>query len=182
MILTIMNEIGIIDLIRSRQSCRSYSGEKVSLENLRIILEAGRLSPSARNSQPWSLVLAYSDEAVTNVGEATRAFGKNTFTEKCSAFIVVVEEENEAAFGGNPHRYFSEMDIGMCVMNICLEAESLGVSSCILGAFDESAVKLAAKIPENKNVKLIIALGYPENGYEIRDKKRKSFDECIKII
>lgn len=176
------NNIGILDLVKSRQSCRAYSGIRVELDKLRLILEAGRLSPSARNSQPWSLTLAYSDSAVCQVGECTRANGKNTFTEKCSAFIIVTEEENEAAFGGVPHRYFAEMDIGMCVMNMCLEAESLGVASCILGAFDEDAVKRAASISEDKSVKLIIALGYPEEGYEIREKKRKSPEDCAKII
>ncbi len=176
------NENGIIDLIKARQSCRAYNGEKVELAKLELILEAGRLSPSARNSQPWAFTLAYSENAVSCVGECTRANGRNSFTDKCSAFIIITEEENEAAFGGNPHRYFAEMDIGMCVMNICLEAESLGVSSCILGSFDENAVKCAADIPENKCVKLIIALGYSEDGYEVREKKRKSNDECIKII
>ena len=180
--MTAMKDKGIIELIKARQSCRSYSGEKVELEKLELILEAGRLSPSARNSQPWSLTLACSDEAVSMVGECTRVNGKNAFTEKCSAFIIVTEEENEAAFGGVPHRYFAEMDIGMCVMNMCLEAESLGVASCILGAFDEQKVKCSANIAENKNVKLIIALGYAEDGYEIREKKRKSFEDCIKII
>ena len=177
-----INERGIIDLIRARQSCRAYSGAKIELDKLELILEAGRLSPSARNSQPWSLTLAYSDKAVAQIGECTRANGKNTFTEKCAAFIIVTEEENEAAFGGDPHRYFAEMDIGMCVMNICLEAESLGVASCILGAFDEKSVKAAASISDDKCVKLIIALGYAEDGYAVREKRRKSYNDCVKII
>lgn len=172
----------IFDIIASRQSCRSYSGQRIEKEKLLRILEAGRLSPSARNSQPWSIFAAYTEDAVSKVGECTRANGKNIFTDKCSAFIVIVEEENEAAFGNVPHRYFAEMDIGMCVMNMVLEAGSLGVSSCILGAFDESGVKACCNISERKNVKLIIALGYAEEGYPIREKARRSFDETIKII
>ncbi len=176
------NTKGIIDLIRARQSTRAFSTKKVELEKLKLILEAGRLSPSARNSQPWSLTLAYSERAVAEVGDCTRANGKNSFTENCTAFIIVTEETNEEAFGGAPHRYFAEMDIGMCVMNICLEAESLGVGSCILGAFDEERVKHFAGISSEKNVKLIIALGYAEDGYKIREKNRKPFEEFIKIV
>lgn len=172
----------MIDLIRSRQSCRSYSGKKVEDEKLRLIIEAGRLSPSARNSQPWTLVLASSDNACLRVGECTRTGGKNKFTENCSAFIVIVEEENEAAFGGNAHRYFAEMDIGMCVMNMCLEAESLGVASCILGAFDEEALKDVCGVDKSKNIKLVIALGYAEDGYPIREKSRKSYEQTVKEI
>lgn len=173
---------GILDLINSRQSCREFSDKKVELDKLKLILEAGRLSPSARNSQPWLFTLAYSEESVARVGECTRVNGKNAFTEKSSAFIVVSELENEAAFGGTPHRYFAEMDIGLCVMNICLQAESLGVSSCILGAFDEDMIKSAANLSVNDRVKLVISLGYAEEGYEIREKNRKPFDECVKII
>lgn len=172
----------IIDIITSRQSCRSFSGKRVETEKLELIVKAGRLSPSARNSQPWTLILATSEQSVKAVGECTRANGKNKFTEKCTAFIVVVEEENEAAFGGNPHRYFAEMDIGMCVMNMCLEAESLGVASCILGAFDVDGIRRIASIPDNKDIKLVIALGYSEEGYNVREKTRKAFDDCVKII
>ena len=151
---------GMINLIKSRQSCRSYSVKKVEDEKLRLILEAGRLSPSARNSQPWTLVLASSDAARQRVGECTRAGGKNKFTENCSAFIV----------------------IGMCVMNMCLEAESLGVASCILGAFDEEATKAVCKVDKSKNIKLIIALGYAEDGYPVREKTRKSYEQTVKVI
>ena len=182
MINMISRDNGILDLITKRQSCRAYSGQKVELEKLKLILEAGRLSPSARNSQPWSLTLAYSDLSVEQVGKCTRANGKNAFTDKCSAFIIVTEEQNEAAFGGVAHRSFAEMDIGMCVMNICLEAESLGVACCILGAFDEEAVKSSAGIPDEKCVKLIVAIGYPEDGYSTRDKNRRSYDDCVRII
>lgn len=42
-----------IELCKQRESCRSYTDEQVSDEALRTIVEAGRLAPSACNSQPW---------------------------------------------------------------------------------------------------------------------------------
>ncbi len=172
----------ILDLITKRQSCRSYSGARIENEKLISILKAGTLSPSARNSQPWHLTLASSDKAVAEVGECTRAGGKNQFTVNCGAFIIVTEQECEQAFGGMPHRYYAEMDIGMCVMNMCLEAEAQGIASCILGAFDEHQLKTVAGIPCDDNVKLVIALGYAEDGYPVREKTRRSFEETVKII
>ena len=173
---------GIIDLISKRQSCRAYSGENIDEAKLRSILLAGVLSPSARNSQPWNLTLAVSPDAVMRVGECARAGGKNLFTEKCAAFIVVSERDCEEAFGGVSHRYFAEMDIGMCVMNMCLQAEALGVSSCILGAFDSQKLKGAIGIEEDSEIKLIVALGYAEDGYPVREKVRRSFDSVVKIM
>ncbi len=173
---------GIIELIQTRQSCRCFNGDPVEKEKLLAILEAGRLSPSARNSQPWTLTLALSEHIVDQVGECTRANGKNKFTDKCSAFIIVSEEQNESAFGGIPHRYFAEMDIGMCVMNMCLQAQSLGVASCILGAFDEQGLKSIIGLSNEKDIKLVVALGYAEDNYPVREKNRKSFDEAVKIL
>ena len=177
-----MGNIDILDIIAVRQSTRAYNGAKIEEEKLKLILEAGRLSPSARNSQPWTLVAAYSQDAVEKIGEYTRANGRNMFTDKCSAFIVVIEQENEAPFGGMPHRYFAEMDIGMCVMNMTLAAESLGISSCILGAFDEQGIRSYCNVDKDRSVKLVVALGYAEEGYPIREKSRKPFEEAVKII
>ena len=84
---------GILDLIKTRQSCRSYSGRDVEREKLQKILEAGRLSPSARNSQPWYLTLAVSAEKVAAVGECTRAGGKNAFTDICRNGYLYVRNE-----------------------------------------------------------------------------------------
>ena len=41
----------VINIIKSRVSCRAYSGKKVSLKKLNEILEAGRSAPSACNRQ-----------------------------------------------------------------------------------------------------------------------------------
>ncbi len=172
----------MLEIIKSRQSCRSYSGACVESDKLIEIVEAGRLSPSACNSQPWSFVLVSSKEKAAEVGECTRVNGRNAFTENCTAYIIIVEEECEAAFGGREHRYFAEMDIGMCTMNICTMAEAVGVASCILGSFDADKLKAVAGIDKSKCIKLVIALGYASDGYPIREKKRKSTDEILTVI
>ncbi len=172
----------MLELIKKRQSCRSYSGAEIESEKLMQIIEAGRLTPSACNSQPWSFVLACSKEKAALVGECTRVNGRNSFTDNCTAFILIVEEECEAAFGGREHRYYAEMDIGMCTMNICTMAESLGVASCILGSFDADKIKTVAGIQSDKCVKLVVALGYASEGYPVREKKRKSTDEILTVI
>ena len=170
------------ELIFQRQSCRSFGEGRVEDEKLLQIIEAGRLSPSACNSQPWSFVLASSHDKVKEVSRCTQINGRNTFTENASAFIIIVEEENEAAFGGREHRYYGEMDIGMCTVNMCNMATSLGVGSCILGSFDADELKEVADIPRNKCIKLVIALGYAKEGYPQREKTRKSREEVLKII
>ena len=47
----------VMDLIRERRSIRSYDGRVVETEQLKKVLEAGRLAPSARNMQEWKFVI-----------------------------------------------------------------------------------------------------------------------------
>ncbi len=170
------------EILLSRQACRSYNGERVEHEKLIEIIEAGRLSPSARNSQPWSFVLAESKEKVGAVCECVRLYGRNIFADNCSAFIVIYERDCEQAFGGVEHKYFAEMDIGMCTVNMCNMAQSLGVSSCIIGSFDREKLSDAAGIADAESIKLVLALGYASEGYPIREKSRDSIDEILTII
>ena len=47
-----------LEIMRNRKSCRSYAPDKtVSRDDLIKIVEAGRLSPSGCNSQPWKFIV-----------------------------------------------------------------------------------------------------------------------------
>jgi len=169
----------ILDIIRSRQSTRAYTGKLVDNELLKKILEAGRLSPSARNTQPWTIYCTSRKEVIYELGAGFAAIGRNLFVKDCGAFIAIVEEPLPEEL--KMHRRYAEFDIGMCIMQICLEAESLGVSSCILGSYDEDSVKAVLGIPKDKSVAMVIALGYASDP-AVRPKARKSFDEAIKLV
>lgn len=43
----------LLDLLKNRTSIRDFTGKNVSKELIEYILEAGRLSPSGGNEQPW---------------------------------------------------------------------------------------------------------------------------------
>ncbi len=44
------------ELIQTRRSIRKFRAEEVEEEDLREILEAARLAPSASNLQPWKFI------------------------------------------------------------------------------------------------------------------------------
>jgi nitroreductase len=54
--------IGVINLIRKRRSIRHFKKDFVRPEAIKVILDAGRWSPSANNSQPWHFVIVSEDE------------------------------------------------------------------------------------------------------------------------
>ena len=48
---------GMLSLIKNRQSDRKYLDRPVEREKIERIAEAGRLSPSACNGQPWHFIV-----------------------------------------------------------------------------------------------------------------------------
>ena len=106
--------------------------------------------------------------------------GINSFVDKAPILIVISEEPyvKSAALGaklkGNDYR---SIDIGIVAAYITAQAESEGLATCILGWLDSD------KICEICNLKyparLVITLGYAEEGDALREKKRKSLDELV---
>lgn len=168
-----------LDLVNKRESCRSFKPGEIDRQKLINCIEAARLAPSACNSQPWSFVIADKKELLPEVAKATQKIGMNKFTEKASAFIIVCREKaNFTAKVGSvlQDTAFQDIDIGIAVSHICYEATAQGLSTCILGMFDDKKIIDALKMPKNKKIKLVIAVGYAEKD-TLRNKVRKPFEE-----
>lgn len=174
--------IKMLEIIRRRQSDRKYSSKPVETGKLERILEAGRLSPSACNAQPWKFVVVTNASLLAEVADAAseKTLGMNTFLKQAPVLIVVIREKANVTsrIGGTiKNKDYSLIDIGIAVENICLQATAEGLGSCIIGWFNENRVRRILGIPAEKRVELIISLGYSDS--EKREKKRKSPDAVI---
>ncbi len=172
----------ILKLIGRRQSDRAYLDRDVEEEKLNRILEAGRLAPSACNSQPWKFIVVNDPATREEISKASSAkeLGFNKFTSQVPVFIVIVREKPKiiSQVGGSiKNKDYSVIDIGIASENICLQAAAEGLGTCMLGWFDEKRVKKVLGIPDNKRAELVITLGYPAKPH--RAKKRKDPGEVI---
>lgn len=169
-----------LSLARRRQSCRKFDGSRqVSEDDLKYCLEAARLAPSACNSQPYKFTACGGDMAK----RVAKCLGVNKFTENASHLIVISEGSyNFAASVGSKikHQDYRSIDIGIAAAHLTLAAADRGIDSCIIGWFDEKKLKQLLGI--KGDVRLVIALGYAEEGYPLRDKKRKPLDEIAEIM
>ena len=171
------------EIAKNRQSCRSYDATKaVEEEKLSAILESARLSPSACNGQPYHFSLCRGENAKA-VAKATTGMGMNKFSADAPVQIVISEMPytRTAALGakvkGNDYR---SIDIGIVAAYITAEATALGLGSCILGWLDSDKIKEICNL--SGEVRLVISIGYPTANDKLRPKKRKDFEELIKII
>lgn len=174
-----------MQLIKQRQSVRRYSPRAVEREKTELCLEAARLAPSASNGQPWSFIVV-DDPAVKEkvAGYATGPLWTfNNFVPSAPVIIVIVKEEMKfitKAGASLKDKDFSLMDIGIASEHLCLQAAELGLGSCMVGWFNEKMVKKTLGIPGTRRVPLLITMGYPEEGYKVREKIRKKYEEVVK--
>ena len=137
----------MLNLIKSRKSVRKYSEKHIPDEDLRTVLEAGRLAPSWMNVQSWKLILVKSEENKSLLSEL--ALGQ-PHVKNADALIVCVadlsawdeagisKKENPAlnpALQGENGLLIRTMEqVIYPVAYMMLTAESLGIRSCIIGA------------------------------------------------
>jgi len=172
----------MLELIKRRQSDRGYLGREVEQEKLDRILEAGRLAPSACNSQPWKFIVVTEPGLKKEVARAASAkeIGFNKFIDQAPVLLVIVREKPNLVprIGGSiKNKDYSVIDIGIAAENICLQAAAEELGTCMLGWFNEKKVKKILNIPDSKRAELIITLGYPSTPH--REKKRKESSEVI---
>jgi nitroreductase len=171
------------NLVQNRQSDRAYDTRPVDREIILRIIEAARLAPSACNAQPWHFIVVDEPELKNKLADAaaSRVLGINHFTKQAPVHIVIVMEPANlnSNFGSLvKDKTFPLIDIGIAAEHICLAAKAEGLGSCMLGWFDEPAVKKLLGIPKSRRVPLIITIGYPASD-EIRPKRRKNLDDVV---
>lgn len=174
-----------IELVKKRQSVRKYRSAPVEKEKILNCLEAARLAPSASNGQPWTFVVVDQAEVLKKIsGEIKGPLGTfNRFAEEVPVVIVIVIEKMKTVTEIGHHlkdREFSLIDIGIAAEHFCLQAAEEGLGTCMVGWFNENPIKEALGIPEKKRIGLLITLGYPREGYQQRNKIRKSMEEIMR--
>lgn len=172
-----------LDLVKKRESIRSYVNKEVEKEKIELCLEVARLAPSACNAQPWKFIVVNEESKLCEIRSSIYdpLVGINKFALSCRCFIVAVSEKRNltSKIGEIVKRKdYSSLDIGMACENICLQAAELDLGTCIIGWFKENNIKKLLNIPRNKEVPLVIAIGYHENKCP-RNKVRKDLNDIV---
>lgn len=173
------------DLAVARHSCRSFENRHVDDELLVRCVNAASLAPSACNSQPWNFVIITKDEVKKELAKLTQEMGLNLWSDYVPAFIVVSEDAEPqlmprvaATYGA---KHFAACDVGIAMAYLLLEAEELGLGTCVIGTYSDEAVKKLLEIPEGDTVRGIIAVGYSTGGEQSR-KNRKDVSSITRMI
>ena len=178
------------DLLRKRYSLRKYKQGPIPQSILNDILEAGRLSPSGGNEQPWRFGV------ITDLGliERTAQLAhRQEWIGSAPLLIVLCTVFVEDARGGRDiqiHRFPEYADIipgldqdlyralnqeehqtKIAGTHMVLAAWEHGVGSCWVSRFDVRAVAGLLNLPENIWPSEILVFGYPDHFQNPTQKK-----------
>ncbi len=173
-----------LELVNQRQSVRSYSNRSVEKEKLEKCLEAARLAPSACNSQPWHYIVVDDAGLKQKIARETTdpVTRMNRFADEAPILVVIILEKPKIITQIGEvikNKEYPLIDLGVTAEHFCLQAAELGMGTCMMGWFNQKPIQKLLNIPRNKNIGLIISLGYPSEGYKQRQKVRKKKDEII---
>lgn len=156
----------VFEAVRTVLAIRSYKPESIPPATVRKILEAGRLTASSMNLQPWHFIAVESREDLRALGEMA-ATGPYVAE---AGFAVAVAIE--------PTKY-SESDAGRAIQSMILTAWEEGIASNWVGFYglDDAAEYLG--IPDEMDLLAIIPFGYSESATSGGHKKRKPFSEVV---
>ena len=172
-----------VKLINKRQSCRDFSDKPLDKAVVLEIAELAMLAPSACNSQPWKMHLVCEGEKLSEVALALQERGHNPFVSGAKAFIVITEKQavyKENITAKFDRNHFVKYDIGELTAYITLVAESMGVSSCIIGWINQEQLRKAVGYADEEVSNIVVALGYSDT--PVRPKKRKEKSEIISVV
>lgn len=160
------------DAITTRRNVRTYEDRPIPVDDLDRILEAGRRTPSSRNTQPWDFVVVTERDALVRLAQVWRGAGHVAGSAATIAVVAPVSQDG-------PQR--AEYDIGQASMAIQLAATDLGIGAGVTAVADEDLARTLLGLPEDRRCAYLIPLGYPADRplKPIRNPDRRPFDEVV---
>ena len=144
-------------ILESRYSCHSFSSYPVSESKLNMILEAGRLAPSAKNLQPTRIWVVRSEEALARLRTVHDCYG--------APMVLIVGCRNEEAWiresdGVNA----AKTDAAIVLTHLMLTATDAGLANMWIWDFDPRKVREALPELKEHGVYALLAIGHPAAG------------------
>ena len=156
------------DAVRTLLAVRSYQPKLVPDDLVRRIVEAGRLTGSGMNGQPWHFIVVREPETLRKLGALASS---GSYTAQAPLAIVVATEKSR----------FAVSDASRAIQSMLLTAWADGVGSNWVGFGGLDKVKALLDIPAGHDVLAILPFGYPARAVGKGKKRRKALREVAHL-
>lgn len=155
----------VFEAVRTILAVRSYRETPVPADVVQRIVEAGRLTGSSKNGQPWHFIVVEDREMLRRLG-ASLPYGPYV-AQAPLAIAVAIEKASR----------FGVSDASRAIQSMILTAWSEGLGSNWVGFVGMSEPKSLLGVPDDFDLLAIVPFGYPVNPAGRGKKERKSLAE-----
>ena len=164
-------------LVQERRSHRAYTEGTVGEDDIRTILRAALMSPTAKGLRKWSFVVTDNKEKILELAKARPAGSQ--FVGGAPVVIAVLGEPEEQA------KWIEDCSIAAVTMQY--QAEDLGLGTCWCqirgsesveaGVTAEQKVREILNISEKYSVLCLIAVGHPADERKPQNEDALKWDQ-----
>ena len=156
----------VFEAVRTLLAIREFQDKPVPPETVRRIVEAGRLTGSSMNKQPWHFIVVENPETLRQLGALAKT---GPYIAQATLAIVVVIQRTP----------FSVSDGSRAIQSMMLTAWSERIGSNWVGFMGLTEIKPLLGIPDDLDVLAIIPFGYPAKPVGKGVKNRKPLSEVV---
>jgi nitroreductase len=156
------------EAVRTLLAVRSYQDKPVPDAVVRRIVEAGRLTGSGMNLQPWHFIVVSDRDTLRRLGALASS---GPYVAQAPLAIVVATDKSR----------FAVSDASRAIQSMLLTAWADGVGSNWVGFGGLAKVKAVLDIPASLEVLAILPFGYPARAVGRGQKQRKALREVAHL-
>lgn len=168
-------------LILKRKSIKKYSQVAVEDEKIHLLFKAASLAPSSYNEQPWSFIMARSNDLQNFNNLLSLMSEKNKEWAKDAPLIVLAAAKRNLTIIDKPNKYYF-YDVSSAVANLTYQALSMDLYVHQIGGFDLHRAKTVLNIPDEYEPVVMLVVGYNAdevNETNINTRIRKPISEFV---
>lgn len=159
-----------------RHSCRDFLSTEMEDEQLKAILTAGQVAPSACNLQPYCF----------HVVRGNTLSRLNAIRSWYDAPVVIIGcyVAKQGWIRSSDQVSFRQFDLALAMGQMALRAQDIGLDSCFIGSFKPQSIQQALDLPAEHIPEIALAVGYGSEEYDeeeraLSPKQRKSLKELV---
>jgi nitroreductase len=154
----------VFDAVRTVLAVRQFQDKPIPEPIVHQIVEAGRLTASSNNGQPWHFIVVQDKETLRQLGALART---GPYIAQAPLAIVVAME----------HSPYAISDASRAIQSMILTAWSEGIGSNWVGFNNLKHINPVLGIPGGIDILAIVPFGYPAKAIGKGQKKRKPLGE-----
>jgi nitroreductase len=157
--------VEVFEAVQTVLAVRQFKSDPIPADVVREIVEAGHLTASSMNGQPWHFIIVEDAAMLGQLGAIARS--GPYITQAPLAIIVAVQKSSP----------YGMSDGSRAIQSMVLTAWAKGIGSNWVGFANLAAVNSLVDLPEEYEIIAILPMGYPVNPSSQGKKKRKPLGE-----